>query len=343
MKMPAAGAMLCSSMLVFFILSTSPLTADGAAKCNKSDKQALLAVSIALNGNKPFPAWTDEIPCCEWSGVDCDPNLGNGRVTGLHIFADASISGSIPSAVADLPFLSVLVFHKLPNLVGSVPPSIIRLTRLSLLELSWNSLSGPVPSFLSRISSLTFLGLAFNQFSGEIPPELSLLQNLGALHLDRNQLTGPIPASFGSFRKSSPPDLYLSHNNLSGEIPLELGTPEWGIIDLSRNWLTGDATVLFGSAKPTTQIDLSRNRFAFDLSRVSFPVNLTLLDLSHNMISGSIPVQINRVSSLVGFNVSYNRLCGEIPSGPVTGRYGQDVYFHNKCLCGSPLPACRKK
>ncbi|KAG0473815.1 hypothetical protein HPP92_015672 [Vanilla planifolia] len=329
------------TILFFLLLFSSPPPVT-AGKCNKQDKRALLAIKASFNNS--FKSWISSIPCCDWAGVDCDPNLSpdGTRVTGVRVFADPDLPGTIPSALGDLPFLTVILFHKLPLLVGSIPLSLTRLTRLSLLDLSWNSLSGPVPKFLSSIPSLTYLSLAFNRFSGAIPPELALLPNLGALHLDRNHLTGAIPTTFGGFNRSSPPDLYLSHNNLSGKIPLELGVPQWSVVDLSRNLLTGDPSVLFGSEKPTTQIDLSRNLFEFDLTRVSFPVNLTLLDLNHNMITGSIPAQLNEVAGLVGFNVSYNRLCGAIPVGQVTARFGPDAYFHNRCLCGSPLPTCTK-
>lgn len=321
----------------FFLLLafSSPLALAG--KCNKDDKKALVAINNHFSFQYHFASWTNDSACCDWYGIDCDPFTG--RVVGLSVFAD-NLTGTLPPAIGDLPFLTNLMFHKLPNLVGSVPSTITKLTRLSLLTLSWNSLSGPIPPFLSQLTSLTFLTLAFNKFSGSIPPSLANLHNLGALHLDRNQLTGPIPDSFGGFPVGSPPDLYLSHNNLSGPIPASLGGPLWGIIDLSRNKLTGDASVLFGSSKPTTQIDISRNQFGFDLTSVSFPVNLTLLDLNHNMIFGAIPAQINEVTGLGLFNVSYNRLCGQIPAGTVTAQFDEYSYLHNKCLCGAPLLAC---
>ncbi|KAH0453385.1 hypothetical protein IEQ34_017709 [Dendrobium chrysotoxum] len=327
----------------FFILLLLPLliTAD---KCNKDDKRALNSIKSALN----FTYWTSATACCDWGGVECDPTVpgsDGSRVTGLFVITDSTITGPIPSAVGDLPFLTSLRFHKLPNLTGNIPSSITRLTRLSILLLSWNSLSGPIPSFLSQIPSLTDIDLSFNQFSGSIPPELAKLPSIQQLDFSRNRLTGSIPAEFGNFAKSSPPDLIFSHNSLSGDLPVSLGVPEWGKIDLSRNNLTGDASFLFGAGKSTRYIDLSRNEFAFDLSRVTFPVNVTVLDLNHNKITGSIPAQINQVDPTYFpvFNVSYNQLCGEIPAGPITAKFGVDSYFHNKCLCGSPLPPCTSK
>ncbi|PKA51326.1 Polygalacturonase inhibitor 1 [Apostasia shenzhenica] len=327
-------------LLVFLLL----LPFAAAGKCNKDDKRALLAIKSAFNNAYHFASWTNTSACCDWYGIECDPGIAKGRVTGLFVLTDSNVTGPIPAAVGDLPYLTSLSFHKLPNVVGSIPFSITRLTRLSVLLLSWNSLSGPIPAFLSQVPSLITIDLSFNHFSGSIPPELSLLTKLLGIDLSRNRLTDSIPASFGSFPKSSPPSLTLSHNNLSGNLPPELGVPAWGAIDFSRNMLTGDASILFGAGKPTTQLDLSRNLFSFDLSRVTFPVNLTNLDLNHNKITGSIPAQINelKVNTLVGFNVSYNQLCGKIPAGPITAKFGPDAFFHNKCLCGSPLPACVK-
>lgn len=326
------------SILLLF-LSSLLFPAASAGRCNSDDKKALLAIKAAFNNAYHFASWVPSAACCDWYDVDCDPSTG--RVTGLSIFQDANITGTIPAAIADLPYLTNLLLHHLPGLTGPIPSALSRLRRIQLFRISFTSISGPVPSWLSTLPSLSLIDLSFNSLSGSIPPSLSLLPGLLALHLDRNQLTGSIPDSFGSFPKSSPPDLYLSHNSLSGPIPASLGGPTWGIVDLSRNQLTGDASFLLGSNKPITQLDLSRNRLSFDLSKVSFPVNLTSLDLNHNGITASIPAQINQVTGLVLFNVSYNRLCGEIPAGAVTARFSQYEYFHNKCLCGTPLSACK--
>ncbi|KAK8955966.1 Polygalacturonase inhibitor 2 [Platanthera guangdongensis] len=289
-----------AAVLPLLLLLLLPPLAS-ASKCNKDDKRALLSIKSAFNNAYHFASWTSTSACC-----DC------------------------------------LRFHKLPLLVGNIPSAITRLTRLSVLTLSWNALSGPIPPFLSQIPSLTIVDLSFNLFSGSIPAELANLPALLGLDFSRNRLTGPIPSSFGNFPKASPPQLVFNHNNLSGDLPRELGVPEWSVIDLSRNKLTGDASFLFGAEKATQRIDLSRNEFAFDLSKVTFPVNLTSLDLNHNEITGAIPAQINQVERnfFSEFNVSYNRLCGAIPAGVITAKFGVDAYFHNKCLCGPPLPAC---
>ena len=150
---------------------------------------------------------------------------------------------------------------------------------------------------------------------------------------------GSIPESFGSF-PAKVPDLYLSHNQLSGYIPKTLGNLDFSKIDFSRNKLGGEASMLFGANKTTWYIDLSRNMLQFDLSRVVIPKTLGILDLNHNGITGNIPVQWTE-APLQFFNVSYNRLCGHIPTGGTLQEFDTYSYFHNKCLCGAPLDSCK--
>ena len=57
-----------------------------------------------------------------------------------------------------------------------------------------------------------------------------------------------------------------------------------------------------------------RNLLEFNLSKVVLAKRLIALDLNQNKIYGSIPVEITALK-LQFFNVSYNRLCGQIPIG----------------------------
>ncbi|KAG1327215.1 Polygalacturonase inhibitor [Cocos nucifera] len=329
-----ASGLTVSSLLPFFLLfllSSTPLPIS-AAQCNQDDQKALLAIKAAFNNAYHFASWKTSSACCDWYGVDCD---STGRVAGLSIFQDDNLTGTIPPAIADLPYLNNLLLSQLPKLSGPIPSFLAGLKNIQLFRIMNTAVFGPVPAFLS---TLTIIDLSHNQLTGAI---LANLPNLQALHLDHNRLSGAIPASFGSFSRDSQPDLYLSHNSLTGTIPASLSGPNWGIINLSWNQIAGDASFLFGSSKPATQIDLSRNMLSFDLTDVSFPTKLTLLDLSHNKIYGGIPAQINQVAGLVQLGLSYNRLCGEIPAGVVTAKFGQSSYTNNKCLCGAPLAACK--
>ncbi|EXC30881.1 Polygalacturonase inhibitor [Morus notabilis] len=305
--------------------------------CHPQDKKALLQIKKGFNNPHVFSTWDPNTDCCvNWGGAHCDEK--NNRIETLEIyFGGGDLSGPIPPEIGDLPYLRILWWHKQPNLTGPIPQSITKLKRLSYLVITWANLSGPIPDFLSEIKSLVSIEFSFNNLTGPIPSSLSRLTNLTGLVLDRNKLTGPIPDSFGEFQGFSF-YLKLSHNQLSGKIPASLGKKDFTYVDLSRNKLEGDASVLFGSNKKMTQqVYLSRNLFEFDLSEVEFPKSLIELDLSHNKITGSIPVGLTAVDYLQGLNVSYNRLCGKIPVGGALQGFDYTAYFHNRCLCGSPL------
>ncbi|KAK2979815.1 hypothetical protein RJ640_010706 [Escallonia rubra] len=323
------------TLSIFLFLSLPSLSL--AERCNPKDKKVLFQIKKDLGNPYHLASWDPKRDCCDWYVVECDPNTN--RINALTVF-QANISGQIPAAVADLPYLETLVFRHITNITGTIPEAISKLVRLKTLRLSWTNLTGPVPASLSNLKNLTFLELNFNQLTGSIPPQLAQLTNLGAIRLDRNRFTGEIPEEFGKWT-GSVPDLYLSHNQLTGSVPKSLGNMNFSTIDLSRNKLVGDISFMFGKNKSTQSADYSRNMFEFDFSKVKeFPASLVSLDLNHNKIMGSIPASLTKVDDLRAINVSYNRLCGKIPTGGNLQSFDVYSYLHNKCLCGAPLPAC---
>ncbi|KAF3567556.1 hypothetical protein DY000_02019590 [Brassica cretica] len=330
-----------ATTLLLFLFFTLLLLTTSLSKdlCHKDDKKALLKIKKSLsNPYNNIISWDPKEDCCTWFNVDCGDATVNHRVTSLHISYD-QISAQIPPEVGDLPYLQTLIFRKLSNLTGPIQSTIAKLKYLRFLRLSWTNLTGPIPDFFSQLKNLEYIDLSYNDLSGSIPTSLALLPKLEYLELSRNKLTGPIPELFGSFPGKAL-DLFLSHNQLNGSIPKSLGKLDFYRIDLSRNKLKGDASMLFGTNKKTWTIDLSRNMFQFDISKVKVAKTVNLLDLNHNGITGSIPVQWTELS-LQTFNVSYNRLCGPIPKGGELQRDGAYAYLHNKCLCGAPLQRCK--
>ncbi|KAH7854187.1 hypothetical protein Vadar_011169 [Vaccinium darrowii] len=318
------------SILLFLSILSPSLAAE---RCNPNDKKALLQIKQSFNNPYLLASWVPTNDCCDWYQVECDSTTN--RIISLTIF-QGNLSGQIPAAVGDLPFLQTLVFRKLSNITGTIPSAIAKLTHLTLVRLSWTNLTGPVPAFFAQLKSLTFLDLSFNDLTGSIPPELSQLTNLNAIHLDRNKLTGQIPEWIFT---GNVPDIYLSHNKLTGPIPKSFGYYNYTTLDFSSNMLSGDLSFMFGSNKTVQIVDFSQNMFQFNLSNVVFPASLTSLDCSHNKIFGSLPVQLTALNFQY-LNVSYNRLCGKIPTGGKLQSFDATSYSNNLCLCGAPLPAC---
>ncbi|XP_039155684.1 polygalacturonase inhibitor-like [Eucalyptus grandis] len=84
--------------------------------------------------------------------------------------------------------------------------------------------------------------------------------------------------------------------------------------DPSWNRLQGYTSLLFGVNKTNDYIDISRNLFEFNLSRVELSQSIMWLDINPNKIDGAMPEAMKDL--LLQFSdLSYNRLCGEIPVG----------------------------
>ena len=109
-------------------------------------------------------------------------------------------------------------------------------------------------------------------------------------------------------------------------------------MDLSHNAFEGDASMFFKSNILTYTITLGMNSFSFDISKVGLSKDLNKLDIRHNKIYGKLPEGLSELRYLHKLNVSDNNLCGQIP---MNSRFDASCYVLNKCLCGSPLPACK--
>ncbi|XP_027348413.1 polygalacturonase inhibitor 3-like [Abrus precatorius] len=326
-------------IMLYFIIQASALS----ERCNPQDKKALLRIKKELGDPITLQTWDQQTDCCGiWYGVACDPK-NNHRVDFLSL-SDLNLSQPfpIPSSIGDLPYLDILELNQISNLSGPIPLAISKLPKLQFLTISQTNVYGELPHFLSQLKTLVYINLSYNKLSGQIPSFFSGLRNLQRISFDGNTLTGSIPHSFGYFSNQMS-YLTLSRNKLSGTIPASLGRLNLLTVDFSWNMLQGDASMLFGSNKRTNEITLSSNSLAFDIEKVGLPSNLWTLNLNNNRIYGRLPGGLMALKFLTEFNVSYNSLCGEIPSGGSLQGFDVSRYAHNKCLCGSPLPSCKHR
>ncbi|PRP78016.1 hypothetical protein PROFUN_14054 [Planoprotostelium fungivorum] len=103
------------------------------------------------------------------------------------------ITGSLPSAVADLP-------------------------RLQYLSLSNNQMFGSLPDSLSSLSSIALLNLSHNQFGGRIP-ELMNMPNLNVIDVSNNNFSSLVPFAIGS-PNNTLETVFLQNNNFTGFLSL---------------------------------------------------------------------------------------------------------------------------
>ena len=105
-----------------------------------------------------------------------------------------------------------------------------------------NNLNGPLPWELTKLEHLTDISLFSNALSGTIPSGFGYLHHI---ELQNNTLQGTIPVDILVRSNSDNTSveglsrLLLSHNQLTGTIPAEIGLSTWSRIYLDNNQLSG--------------------------------------------------------------------------------------------------------
>ena len=133
------------------------------------------------------------------------------------------------------------------------------------------------------------------------------------LYLSLNQLTGEIPTELGNL--SNLQTLNLSLNQLTGEIPTELrNLSNLQTLNLSLNQLMGEIPTELGKLSDLQTLNLSLNQLTGEVpTELGGLSNLEVLHLSRNQLMGEIPTELGSLLSLEQLFLNRNRLTGEIP------------------------------
>ncbi|KAK9159451.1 hypothetical protein Syun_005792 [Stephania yunnanensis] len=311
----------------------------------------------------PFPKFVFNLPKLTQVHIENSKLSGPlpidiGRLSQLKVLSlmGNQFSGPIPSSISNLTNLDEL---RLGNnlLSGPIPNGLRQLKVVYNVILEKNQLSGEIPNFWDSFSKLQYLLLSNNKFTGRIPTSLaSLAPQLVNLELGNNQLSGKIPDFISNFKSLQTLDLSsngdISKWATSSEILHSLKLARCGIkmrledfksfgngfysyVDFSDNEISGSPVNLVNNKLYLAGFLASRNQLKFNLSDLELPMSLKYLDLSKNQVFGSVPQSVVGLEKL---NLSYNRLCGKIPAS----KFPASAFKGNACLCGPPLPACRK-
>ena len=158
------------------------------------------------------------------------------------------------------------------------------------------------------------------------------------LHLSDNQLTGEVPTELGSLANLQ--ELYLDDNQLTGEIPAELG----GLANLQRlslweNQLTGEIPTELSSLANLQVLSLSQNRLTGSIpTELGGLANLQRLSLWENQLTGEIPTELGNLADLQELWLGGNQLTGPIPTELGSLANLQELYLDDNQLTG-PIPA----
>ena len=157
-----------------------------------ADCEALLAArnSLTSSTNNDVLDWSARMPIGDWRGV----HLGGSpeRVIRLEITQPPRLRGYLSAELGKLSKLQVLNLSY-NGLRGEIPEEVEDLTSLHTLTLRSNRLAGGIPVELTRLTNLRILDLSDNDLRGRIPGNLANLVNLQSLNLSDNHFTGCIP------------------------------------------------------------------------------------------------------------------------------------------------------
>ncbi|KAF2616004.1 hypothetical protein F2Q70_00007814 [Brassica cretica] len=245
------------------------------------------------------------------------------------------LKGKLPVSLGNLTSLRKLSFTD-NNLEGEIPDAIARLTQMEDLILHSNHFSGVFPHAIYNLSSLQSLGMYGNAFSGNLRLDFgNLLPNLREFSIGSNSLTGAIPSTLANI--STLQYLVMEFNSLTGSIPPYFAKLQYlQTLSLGDNSLgglsAGDLEFLITLTNCTGLqiLDVSFNRLGGDLpaSISNLSMNLAMLSLRDNFISGSIPHGIGNLIGLQALVFSGNLLKGPIPAsfGKLSGLMGLSVH-----------------
>ncbi|CAK8566987.1 unnamed protein product [Lathyrus sativus] len=309
-------------VLLLVLLFTPPFVHSQEfynSNMNPLDLKALLSIKTTLTEisrtSSFFSTWnlTARNPCSSFSGVTCYFN----RVTILSLGTDSlQLAGSLPASISSLTELTQLILF--PGIVtSSIPPQLAQLTKLRVISLPNNRFTGTIPSALSFLRNLHTLDLSHNQLAGSIPPGLTELPQLRILILASNSLTGYLPENVSS------PLLHLDlkNNQLTGPLPTSIPS-SLRYLSLSQNRMWGPLTNGLESLSELEFLDLSTNQFIGRIpAQLFFRPTLSSLFLQRNNLSGGLPQRPTDGEPSIGsssygqgsiVDLSHNSLSGEL-------------------------------
>ncbi|VAI89588.1 unnamed protein product [Triticum turgidum subsp. durum] len=308
----------------------------------------------------------NQLEAGDWSFLSSLTNCT--QLVNLRLDAN-TLQGVLPSAVAGLSKSIEVLLLRSNKISGTIPHEIEHLTGLKLLYMERNFLTGNLPESLGNLPNLFVLSLSQNNFSGQIPLSVGNLSQLSELYLQENNLSGPIPGALGdckslhvlnlscnSFDGSIPKELFtlstlsegldLSHNQLSGEIPMEIGNLiNLGPLNISNNQLSGQIPSTLGQCVQLESLHMEGNLLHGRIPQTFVNLRgITVMDLSQNNLTGEIPEFLKLFKSMKVLNLSFNNLEGSVPADGIF-QNGSNVFIQgNKKLCASTpllqLPLC---
>ncbi|KAJ1276011.1 hypothetical protein BS78_05G181200 [Paspalum vaginatum] len=239
----------------------------------------------------------------------------------ILILSSSYMDGNITKLFERLPKCSTKLkeLHLDTNdFTGVIPNWIGRWASLLVLDLSNNRITGPLPSQIGMLNRLLTLDLSNNQMIGPLPSEISMLSNLSVLYLGGNNLTGVVThESLAGL--TSLIGIYLSSNSLKIAVrpdwlpPFSLQYAYFASCEMGPQfptWLQSQVKIVELDISCAAIFDSLPDWFGTTFS------NASIVNISHNGVSGTLPTSIESMTSLGKLYLNSNQLSGPLPRFP---------------------------
>jgi Leucine-rich repeat (LRR) protein len=134
-----------------------------------------------------------------------------------------------------------------------------------------------------------------------------------AINLGGNELSGEIPLEIGNLTELT--SLRLSYNDIGGTIPVSIGNLDLlEILDLSYNYIGGNIPSEIGNLVNLEYFESAVNDHIGEIPpEIGQLTNLTLLELWNNEMTGPLPSELGDLVALERLWLTGNNFSGEIP------------------------------
>ncbi|KAK2984180.1 hypothetical protein RJ640_000196 [Escallonia rubra] len=368
----------CTRMFFLLGMVMIELQSYGSLGCWEDERAGLMKLKDAFDGptgSSALSSWGggEERDCCKWESVVCDN--ATKRVSQLSLsypsdfrnrwsldtslflpFQELQILSLGYDTLAELTNLTNLeMLHLGDNGLMEIPSSIWDLTSLKALSLSGNGLNGLLPlRGLCKLVNLQELDLSDNSFEGKLPAGLMNFTSLRLLELSKNKFEGAIPSNLFPVLKSLE-YISLSHNLFEGTfsfgslannsklevfelvcdnngLKVDTENPPWTplfqlkVFRLSNCKLNDKSRVLPSfllNQFELREIDLSHNSISgmIPMWLVANNTRLEFLNLANNSLTDPLTLDLNSTHlDMFLFDISSNHIQGELPS-PISSAF----------------------
>ena len=263
---------------------------------------------LGVQNWKSSENWNSDLPLCCWKGVIAP---GKGFVIGIYLPSN-NLSGSVEKLkllwnLEDLQFLNLASnFGIHGSLTAFLPPE--KELPLIVFKMTSTMLTGPIPwTTLGSYQNISFLQLNNCKLKGNgMGHEVGKLKCLRVLNIAMNDLGGLLHPNISQLHNLYAMDLTLL--SFEGNISQLFSLTKMEYFLLGKNKLKGQLPEHMHLIWPNLKVlDLSKNLLTGSISsKMQFPINTTIIDLSQNQLEGEFPSSVLNAPNLISLDVSQN-------------------------------------